>query len=102
MRYVKVLYVGNRSKRYDGQNRFQSLDNIIKLNGESVNGETLTLETLDNGDEIKFLNMNKEWNGVVAEDKPDANNSYEPGRKRKVGYTVEKHPAKKKKLYVRK
>ncbi len=30
-------------------------------------------------------------------DKPDANNSYEPGRKRKVGYTVEKHPAKKKK-----
>ncbi len=65
LRYVKVLYVGNGSKCYDGQYRFQYISNIIRLNGESVNGETLTLEALENGDEIKFLNM--KMRGVVLQ-----------------------------------
>ena len=62
-RSIRILSIGNQSSRYDWQ---ESIDSIIEVNGELVDGKSLDRDYLKDGDKVVYWYRNKTWKGEVV------------------------------------
>ena len=79
---MRVLCLDNDSERYDGQYWSENIDSIVELNGEKVDGKTLSPDCLKDGDKIKYVYQKREWKGIVATKMDDNQASQDKRRKR--------------------
>ncbi len=96
-----MLSVDNESC-YDGQLWFESIDSIVEINRESLDGKTLTLESFENGDKIKYKYQKKDWHGIICEEgavaKPvDPASHAHCSKRKRDGHRPHPHPPKKRK-----
>ena len=65
-RSISILSIGNQSSRYDGKVWQESIDSIIEVNGELVDGKSLDRDYLKDGDKVVYRYRNRTWKGEVV------------------------------------